>query len=91
MSWWSAIAVYVVIWWIALFAVLPWGVRTQDEEDDVVPGSASSAPSRPFLLRKVIATTLLAAAIFAALWLTVGYFEVTLDDIPFLPDYTVRR
>jgi predicted secreted protein len=26
-----AIALYFVIWWTVLFAVLPFGVRTQDE------------------------------------------------------------
>src|SRR5207244_2876982 len=33
-----AIAVYVVIWWTVLFAVLPLGVRTQGEDGVVVPG-----------------------------------------------------
>ncbi|HLP68793.1 MAG TPA: DUF1467 family protein, partial [Rhizobium sp.] len=42
----SAFAVYFIIWWITLFAVLPIGMRTQDEEKDVVPGSVGSAPAR---------------------------------------------
>ena len=28
----TAIAIYFLIWWIVLFAVLPWGVRAQGEE-----------------------------------------------------------
>ena len=33
MSWTTAIAIYFMIWWVVLFAVLPWGVRTQEESD----------------------------------------------------------
>ena len=28
----TAIAIYFLIWWIVLFAVLPWGVRAQGED-----------------------------------------------------------
>ena len=28
----TAIAIYFLIWWVVLFAVLPWGVRAQGEE-----------------------------------------------------------
>ena len=86
----SAIAVFIVIWWIVLFAVLPWGVRTQDEGGDVVPGSASSAPQRPMLMRKIIATTLVSAVVFAILYGVVVYGGLTIDDIPFLPDFTPK-
>ena len=40
-----AIAIYVVIWWTVLFAVLPIGVRTQGEDGSVVPGTPESAPT----------------------------------------------
>ena len=53
-----AIAIYFVIWWTVLFAVLPIGVRTQGEDGDVVPGTPESAPTRPRLLRVVLLTTL---------------------------------
>jgi predicted secreted protein len=59
-------AIYFVIWWIVLFAVLPWGVRSQHEEGEIAPGTDPGAPVAPFLLRKAIATTLISAAIFAA-------------------------
>ena len=44
-----AIAIYVVIWWTVLFAVLPIGVRTQGEDGVVVPGTPESAPTRAAL------------------------------------------
>ena len=64
-------AIYFVIWWIVLFAILPWGVRSQDEDGEISPGSDPGAPTRPLLLRKAIATTLVSAAIMGlgyAVW-----------------------
>jgi predicted secreted protein len=60
-----AAAIYFVLWWIVLFAVLPWGVESQEEAGDISPGSDPGAPARPLLLRKVVATTLVSAAIMA--------------------------
>ncbi|MDP9137669.1 MAG: DUF1467 family protein [Pseudomonadota bacterium] len=67
----SGIAVYFIIWWTALFAVLPWGTTSAHETGaEVQPGHSPSAPLRPMLLRKLVATSVLAALIFAAfLWL----------------------
>jgi predicted secreted protein len=60
-----AAAIYFVLWWIVLFAVLPWGVESQEEAGDISPGSDPGAPMRPLLLRKAIATTLVSALIMA--------------------------
>ena len=57
----SAIAIYFIIWWTTLFAVLPIGVRTQAEEGEVSPGTPESAPHRPRLLPKMLATTVVAS------------------------------
>ncbi len=68
-----AIAIYIVLWWTVLFAVLPIGVRTQGEDGVVVPGTPASAPARPRLLRVVVLTTLISAVVFAALWGALRY------------------
>ena len=68
-----AIAIYVVIWWTVLFAILPIGVRTQGEDGAVVPGTPASAPTRPRFLLIVLLTTLVSAAVFAAAWAAVHY------------------
>lgn len=39
-------AVYFIIWWMTLFAVLPIGLRTQADDNDVVLGTVPSAPTR---------------------------------------------
>ena len=64
-SWVILAAIYFVLWWIVLFAVLPWGVQSQHETGDISPGSDPGAPVRPLLLRKAIATTLISAVIMA--------------------------
>ncbi len=77
------IAVYFMIWWIVLFAVLPFGrPQTQDEAGDIVPGSEPSAPTRPRFLRVFVWTTIIATAIFSGFYYlrSSGF---TLDDLPF--------
>lgn len=65
MSWGLGIATYFVIWWTVLFAVLPFGVQSQRELDDVVPGTEPGAPARPRLLLKLTANTMVAALVWA--------------------------
>jgi predicted secreted protein len=86
-----AIAIYVLIWWVVLFAMLPIGVRTQAEEGEVSPGTAESAPHRPRLLPKMLATTVVASLVFAAVYVTIVHRVITLDQIPFLPRYETVR
>ncbi len=68
-----AIAIFFTIWWIVLFAILPWGVRSQEEDGAVVAGTDPGAPVAPRLLIKAIATTIVATIIFAGLWVFMEY------------------
>jgi predicted secreted protein len=74
----SSIAIYFVLWWVVLFAVLPFGVRSQVEEGDTVPGSDPGAPVLPLMAKKLIWTTLISLVIFAVgVWAyRAGYFNV---------------
>ena len=42
----ASLAVYFVVWWITLFAVLPFGLRTQAEDKHVILGTVESAPTK---------------------------------------------
>lgn len=64
----TIIAIYFLIWWITLFAVLPWGVRSQAEGGEIVPGTDPGAPSIHTLWRKLIWTTLVASIVFGILY-----------------------
>lgn len=83
-----AIAIYVVIWWTVLFAMLPIGVRTSEEAGEKAsPGTAESAPHLPNLLPKMVATTVVSSIVFAALYIIIVDHLITLDQIPFFPRY----
>jgi predicted secreted protein len=83
-----AAAIYFIIWWIVLFAMLPIGVRTSEEAGEkAAPGTAESAPVMPNLLPKMVATTVVSTIIFAALYAIIVHHVITLDDIPFFPRY----
>ena len=76
-----AIAIYVVVWWTVLFAILPIGVRTQAEDGVIVPGTPESAPTRPRFVRIVVLTTLVSSVVFAGLWLAIRYNFVSLEKL----------
>lgn len=67
LSWPLALAVYFTFWWVSLFAILPFGVKSVHETDEATPGVEPGAPVAPMLLKKAVLTTLLAAVAFAIL------------------------
>jgi predicted secreted protein len=77
----TAFAIYFIIWWVVLFAVLPWGVRSQDEDGTIIPGSDPGAPAIPRLRRKLAWTTIVAAIVFALWYVVYTYRLITLDDL----------
>jgi predicted secreted protein len=81
MSIFTALAIYFVIWWVTLFAVLPWGVRSQHEAGEMTPGTDPGAPVLANVKLKLIWTTIVATVVFAA-WFAVYYFRLlTFDQI----------
>ncbi len=77
----TAIAVYFLIWWIVLFAVLPWGVRSQQEQGDISQGTDPGAPAIPRVMAKLALTTLAATGIFALCYVVYVNQLVTLDGL----------
>jgi predicted secreted protein len=77
-SWTLGIALFFVVWWIVLFAVLPFGVRTQGEAGAVVPGTPASAPIRFRLGRVFMINTVVAFVVFLLIW---GVIELDLFGI----------
>ena len=73
MTWPIGLAIYFTVWWVALFAVLPIGVRSQHEEADYAQGTDPGAPVAPMMLKKVLLTTLVSAVVFAGIWAYMVY------------------
>jgi predicted secreted protein len=80
----SAIAIYFIIWWAVLFAVLPWGIRSAHEAGEPVePGNEPGAPVNPNLGRKALITTIIASIVFALVYGIITQNWLTLDDVSF--------
>lgn len=80
----TAFALFFLIWWVVLFAVLPWGVRSQQESGETIPGTDPGAPVAARLGRKLIWTTLVTGVIFAAVYGVYAEGLVNFDNI-FMP------
>jgi predicted secreted protein len=84
----SAFAVFFVVWWLVLFAVLPFGVRTQEESSDITLGTTESAPSLHRMGRTVLITTIISLALVGAYYGVTSGLGYDFDDIPrFVPDF----
>ncbi|WP_417515217.1 DUF1467 family protein [Minwuia sp.] len=65
----GGIVIYVIVWWVVLFTVLPIGVRNSYEEGvEMVPGQADGAPVQPRILYKFGLTTAITTGIFGLIW-----------------------
>jgi predicted secreted protein len=69
MNWFTGVVLYVLIWWIALFAVLPFGTRPVADPDEAT--GWRGAPARPLMLRKVMATTVVASVLWGLCYLLI--------------------
>ena len=57
---------YVLVWWVVLFAVLPWGNRQPDLPEE---GMAYGAPSNPNIKKKLIATSLVSLLVVLLIYI----------------------
>ena len=80
----TALAIYFVIWWVVLFAVLPFGVRSQEESGLIAPGTDPGAPALANLKRKLVWTTIAASVVFGICYVIYVYRLVTLDQLAVL-------
>ncbi len=85
MGWTAVLAIYVLFWVLAAFLVMPFGLRTHDDDNaDLVPGQVSSAPVNFHPKRIVLRATVLSVAMFGLFyanyvngWVSVNSIDVT--------------
>ena len=77
----TAFAAFFLIWWVTLFAVLPWGVKSQHEGGDMAPGTDPGAPTSFRLGRTLLWTTAVAGVIYAACYVVYAERLVTLAGL----------
>lgn len=81
MSLFSMFIVYLLVWWVTLFAILPIGVRGQAEEGNIVRGSEPGAPVESDMRRKVKLNTLVATIIWAIICVIIHFELITLPTL----------
>jgi predicted secreted protein len=77
----TGLAIFFLIWWVVLFAVLPWGVRSQQERGAITPGTDPGAPAIPNLRSKLVWTTLVSLVIFAGCYVVYADRLVTIESL----------
>jgi predicted secreted protein len=79
----SVLAIYILFWTMCLFLVLPFGVRTPEEEGlETPPGHAPSAPHRFRPGQVVLRTTILSALLFGIFYVNYhfGWIDIGMLD-----------
>ncbi|MFZ0694552.1 MAG: DUF1467 family protein [Alphaproteobacteria bacterium] len=66
MNWFVGTALFVIVWFLMFFMVLPWGAQPPEQPE---AGHASSAPANPRMGLKLLVTT----AIAIVIWLAVDW------------------
>ena len=77
----GSIIVYVLIWWIIFFSVLPVGIqsnkgRFQEKLEGIDPG----APDNPKIARKFLITTIITSIIFIVIYYLVEFDLLNLRE-----------
>ncbi len=70
----SAIVLLSVYWFIILFIILPINVTTQNDESNIIEGTAPSSPVNPNLKRKFSITTIVSIILWIPTCLVINLF-----------------
>ncbi len=71
----GSIIVYVIIWWIVFFSVLPIGIQSNKEIfKEKIEGIDPGAPKNPKIAKKFLITTVITSVIFVVI-----YYLVEID------------
>ena len=68
----GSIIVYVLIWWVIFFSVLPFGIESNKEIfKDSIEGNDPGAPKNPKIAKKFLITTIITSIIFIMIYYAV--------------------
>ena len=69
----GSIIVYVMIWWIVFFSVLPIGIQSNKETfKDNIEGADPGAPKNPKIAKKFLITTIITSILFIVIYYLVN-------------------
>ena len=75
----GSIIVYVMIWWVIFFSVLPIGIQSNKETfKDNIEGADPGAPKNPKIAKKFLITTIITSILFIVIYYLVnnGFFNL---------------
>ena len=75
----GSIIIYVMIWWIIFFSILPVGIKSNKEVyRDTISGSDPGAPINPKIGKKFLITTIITSILFIMIYYIVdlGFFNL---------------
>jgi predicted secreted protein len=75
------IAIYFILWWLVLFTVLPWGVRSHHESGEVAHGTDPAAPAIHRGWRTMMWTTAIATIVYAILYAVYATGVIPMDMV----------
>ena len=77
----GSIIVYVLIWWIIFFSVLPVGIQSNKEKfKEKIEGIDPGAPINPKIGKKFLITTLITSIIFIVIYYLVKFNLLNLRE-----------
>ena len=77
----GSIIVYVLIWWIFFFSVLPVGIQSNKEKfKEKIEGIDPGAPINPKIGKKFLITTLITSIIFIVIYYLVKFNLLNLRE-----------
>ena len=79
----AALVLLAVIWFMVLFVALPLGIKSQDEDGEVVPGTPPSAPTDPKLRKKILWVSITSLVIWAICAYVISNRLITLEMLGF--------
>ena len=81
MSTTGSLIVYIVIWWIVFFSILPVGIISENKEfRSSLSGNDSGAPKNPEIIKKFIITTVLTTIFFIGIYYMVSNNHLNLRE-----------
>ncbi len=79
MSLTGSLIIYVLIWWIVFFALLPIDVNREKKQNII--GIDSGAPENPKIIKKFVYSTLITSIIFIIIFLLVKYEYLNIRNL----------
>jgi len=77
----GSIIVYVLIWWVIFFSVLPVGIQSKKEKFiERVDGIDPGAPNNPKIGKKFLITTIITSIIFIVIYYLVNFNLLNLRE-----------